>query len=54
MKTKINAEAVISATIIRADGTKEELGVVSRENLGQKAVQKIKELLNGNSINNSR
>jgi hypothetical protein len=54
MKTKTKAEATISAVIIRADGTREDLGMISRETLNQKMLHKIKEIINGNRSNNSR
>lgn len=33
MKTRINATQTISAVIIRADGSKEDLGVISKEKI---------------------
>jgi hypothetical protein len=56
MKTNMKVTSTISAVVIRADGTRENLGVVSQEkfSLTKKLLQKLKGKNNGNSTNHSR
>lgn len=56
IEAKATAQTTISATVIRADGTKEELGTVSkRKFLLSDLFKKIKkEIKNGNSTHHSR
>ena len=38
---KNNAEAIITATVTRADGTVEDLGVISRQKVGKSFIKRI-------------
>lgn len=44
MKTKAKPRVIVKATIIRKDGTREDLGVISdsKENIFKKLIRKVK------------
>jgi len=45
MNTNIKPKVTIEATIIRADGTKEDLGSLTQFSIPKKLVTKIKQIL---------